>query len=135
MQITITNDHELVMVDDDEMELVLTERYLKQSKLTNKLLTFDSAEKFLGFLDCVASGERRMPALVLMDIRMPTIDGFEAVALIRQNPEFKSIPIIMMFSNSDSESDIRKATEAGADHFQVKPSNGAEFVQFLNSLA
>ncbi|MCB9852558.1 MAG: response regulator [Phycisphaerales bacterium] len=135
MAIKITNDHELVMVDDDEMELVLTERYLRQSKLTNKLLPFSSAEKFLKYLEGVAKGEHRMPALVLMDVRMPTIDGFEAVTLVRRIPQFKTIPIIMMFSNSDAETDIRKALNVGADHYQVKPSNGEEFVEFLNSLA
>lgn len=130
----ILNDHELVVVDDDEMELILTERYLRKSRVTNPLLTFTSGEGFLDYLESVERGEKRMPALVLMDVRMPTIDGFDIVSQVRKRPAFATLPFIMMFSNSDSPSDMRRSREAGADHYQVKPTSGEQFVAFLDSL-
>lgn len=132
--IKITNDHELVMVDDDEMELVLIQRFIRRSRVTNPLMTFRSGDEFLKYLDAVADGRQRMPALVFVDVRMPLMDGFDVVKNVRSRPSFGTMPIIMMFSNSDNQSDIRKAMESGANHYQVKPSNGEAYVALLNSL-
>jgi CheY-like chemotaxis protein len=130
----LKNNNEIVMVDDDTMELRLFERFVAKSNLTNAVLTFDGAERFMSYLDDVEQDTRQMPSLVLIDVRMPGTDGFELVTGIRKKPKFKTTPILMMFSNSDEASDIRRAEAAGANGYRVKPSNGEEYVEFLNSL-
>ena len=132
--IKITSDQILIMVDDDEMELRLFERFVAKSDLSNKVLTFDSGERFLEYLAQVEKDVQPMPGLVLMDVRMPVLDGFDVVSEVRKSPKFRKMPIIMMFSNSNEESDIRRANEVGADGYQVKPSGGEDYIAFLNSL-
>ncbi|HPF40917.1 MAG TPA: response regulator [Phycisphaerae bacterium] len=134
MNIRITNDGEIIVVDDDEMELMLAQRYVERSKLTNPLITFSSGQQVLDHLELVAAGNHKVPALIMMDVRMPMLDGFEVVEKIRAIDQFESIPVIMMFSNSDSESDIRRSKEVGANAYKVKPGGGEEFIAFLNSL-
>lgn len=133
--IKIANDNEIIMVDDDEMEFTIAERYLKKSKLKNKLLTFQGGQPFLDYMQGVKSGEHRIPALVLLDVRMPAMNGFETLRRLRADPAFEDVPIMMMFSNSDLENDVELASELGADYYQVKPQSGDEYVAFLNSLA
>lgn len=133
--IKLANNNEIVMVDDDEMELRLFERFVAKSALTNRVITFDSGEGFLNYLAEIEQAIKPMPSLVLMDVRMPVLDGFDVVKRVREAPVFKTLPIIMMFSNSNEETDIQRAKEAGADSYQVKPSNGNEYIEFLNSLA
>lgn len=134
MGVKLQNANEIVVVDDDELERVLFERYLKKSKLPNNLLAFESGERLLEYLRQVESNAERMPALVVVDARMPTMDGYETIAATRAIPACRSLPMVI-FSNSKSEADVRKSQEVGADHFQEKPPNGDAFVSFLNSLA
>lgn len=131
----IQNDNEIWLIDDDPMELHLAQRFVKLSNLKNELVTFNSAEELFDCLDEVDSGKRQCPALLLVDIRMPRMSGFDVVRRIRQNPAFMDIPIIVMFSNSDRQRDVNEAMEAGANAYQVKPQDGDAYLEVLNSLA
>lgn len=113
---------------------MLAKRYLQMSRVTNPLLTFDHGEDCLDYLKEVESGKHRMPAMLLMDVRMPILDGFDVVKQVRENPFFAALPVVMMFSNSNEEADIRKSKEVGANGYQVKPQSGDEYVKFWNSL-
>lgn len=134
MSVRLANENEIVIVDDDDVELLLAKRFLQRSRVPNDLLCFETGEAFLEHLQEVDAERAPMPALVLIDLRMPTMDGFEVVERIRQNPSFAKLPIVLLFSNSDEPSDIAKAEELGADGFVTKPSGGEEYVEFLNSL-
>lgn len=124
----------IVVVDDDDMERDIFSRVLKQSKLENQLHGLPSGKACLQYLELVATGQEPMPALVLVDIRMPGMDGFELVQTIRSMPQFKDLPIIAMFSNSDAQSDQEKAIQVGANAFHVKPDGIPAYIEFLNSL-
>jgi CheY-like chemotaxis protein len=132
--IKLVNDNEIIMVDDDEMEFMIARRFLKKSKVTNQLVTFDDHREFLTYISQVASGNRPIPALVMLDVRMGSISGFELLQQIRTYSTLKELPIVMMFSNSNLVSDIKRAEDLGANGYQVKPDNGKDFVAFFNSL-
>ena len=131
----LINDNEIILVDDDEAEYLIAEHYLKKSSLRNQLLVMSSGDEFLSYMDEVKSGKKKMPAAVLLDIRMPNMDGFMVLEKLRGNAEFAELPVIIMFSNSDAPSDIDKAYKCGANGYQTKPSEGNAFIQFFNSLA
>lgn len=135
MVTTLANTNEVIFVDDDEVELLLARRYAARSELKNPLLEFHSGEEFLAYMDRVAAGDAPMPALVLIDGRMPSMEGWEVVEELRHRKQFLDIPIAILFSNSDAQSDIDRAMEKGADHYIVKPGNGEEYVELLNSIA
>ena len=77
----------------------------------------------------------RLAALVLLDVRLPVVSGFDILTEVRSHPSFRSLPVMMMFSNSEDEHDIAKSYELGANFYQVKPRDGEEYIEFLNSLA
>lgn len=133
--IKVANHNELILLDDDEMEIDILQRILKRSKLTNPFLGFQVAAEFFDYLEEVKQGNRPMPALVLIDIRMPGMDGFGVVRRVREDEFFKVLPLVVMFSNSDSRRDTEEARRVGAHGFQVKPSGTDAYVEFLNSLA
>lgn len=134
MAARIHDDNELVFVDDDDVELMLIERYLRSSRVPNPLRTFSSGEALIEYLQAIAGQTDRYPSLVLLDVRMPTMDGFEVVEAVRAMPAFTELPMVVMFSNSDRPADRERANQVGADGYVVKPSDGAEYVRFLDSL-
>src|SRR3972149_5728820 len=74
------------------------------------------------------------PDIILLDLKMPEMDGFEVCKIIKSNPETKFIPIVVITSLSDEESHL-KALEAGADDFLIKPFNVNFFIARIKSLA
>ena len=73
------------------------------------------------------------PDLVLMDVMMPLVDGFEACRAIKQNPDTRLIPVVLVTSLDDTDSRVR-GIEAGADDFVSKPFNGVELRARVRSL-
>jgi two-component system response regulator len=130
----LTSPNEIVFVDDDKAELMIATRYLQKSTITNNVLTFISADDFLNYMNDVKSGSHKMPAIVFLDVRMPKMDGFEVLEKLRGEKEFQEFPPVVMLSNSDAPSDIRKAHEKGANAYKTKFPNGEEFIAFFNSL-
>lgn len=70
------------------------------------------------------------PNLILLDIRMPHIDGVQLCTMLRQNPDFDDIPIVML-SGLSTETDINRALDAGADDFLVKPVDDQALVDVI----
>jgi len=124
----------LVVVDDDELEIKMVELYLKRSGVSRDLQSFKSGPAFLDHLGRVESGEAPMPAAVLLDVRMPVMDGFEVLSAVRAREPFQRVPLLLMFSNSKDEKDVRRAHELGADAYQAKPANKEEYMRFFRAL-
>lgn len=134
MDVKIKNKNEIVLVDDDKDETFLLEQFYRMSDLENKLISFQSGKEFLDYMEKVRSDQADMPALVLLDIRMPGMSGFDVLETLRKDEDFVEDPTILMFSNSNAPSDIKKAMELGANGYQTKLSNMQSYISFLNSL-
>jgi len=124
----------IVMVDDNEMDILIAVRCLKRSKLKSRLIGVRSGEAFLEHLDHVERGDEGMPALVLLDINMPGMDGFETLRRVRARAAFRALPIVMMLTNSDSPGDIERSRTLGATGFKTKPLRLEDHVAFFNGL-
>lgn len=130
----LANQNEIIMVDDDQVTLMAAIRYLRKSSISNPVLTFSSGEDLLTYMQDVKAGRYEMPSIILLDVRMPTMDGFEVLDRVRSDEKFKVFPSIVMFSNSETPEDAQKAYEKGANGFQTKFSSGQEFLNFYKSL-
>ncbi|MDQ8193857.1 response regulator [Coraliomargarita sp. SDUM461004] len=124
----------IVVVDDSMVDLTITKRVYERSELKNPLLTFTNGYAFLDYMLSTATGEVPVPAMVLMDINMPELNGFDTIAKLRDRAEFSEIPVIVMLTNSDSNQDAEKAFEVGANGFQTKDFNIDRYTAFFNSL-
>ena len=125
----------VVLVDDSETDLLVATKCYEKSGLPNDLRTLMSGAEFLAYLDAVEAGEEPFPGLVLLDINMPGLDGFEVLRRTRARPAFADLPIFVMLTNSDDPNDIEEAFACGANGFQVKPTRIRDYVAFFESLA
>ncbi len=132
---TSLKENDIILVDDNDIEIMLARANLARSQLRNGLLAFMSGPEFIDHMSQVKAGQQPMPPLVLLDLRMPLMDGFEVLQRIRSEATFSEVPVIMMFSNSDDENDIQKAQQLGAQGYQVKPSSSDGYIAFFNQLA
>jgi len=102
----------ILVVEDDEANQELVTRFLRRSG-HQVLLAVDG---YTG----VTSAQQYVPDLILMDLGLPGIDGYEATRQIKSAPETAHIPIIALTAHTISD-DVRKAIEAGIDAYETKP--------------
>ena len=117
-------------VDDDE-----DDRYLVQEALRSysdcSVTFFNDGESLLA--DLLDSPEEKLPALILLDLDMPRVDGYEVLQTLRTNPNLNFIPILVLIGTRSEES-VRKAYQLGANTFMSKPGSYKEMTQLFQSM-
>ncbi len=114
----------ILLVDDAETILMMERMIL--NKAGYELITAKNGE------DAVSKATAERPDLILMDVVMPKMNGFEACKQIRANDVTKTIPIIMVTTRGEAES-IESGFESGCDEYVTKPINGLEIVSKVKS--
>jgi CheY-like chemotaxis protein len=116
----------ILLVDDDANDVLLLERAFKRTKVSCQLEIVRNGEEAIEYLSgegCYADRETYpWPALVVLDLKMPMMDGFDVLKWWREHGNKGNPPIIVM-SASDQERDVRQAMELGATAYRVKPSD------------
>lgn len=111
----------VLLVEDDDVHALLIEGSLAHARLSNPVLRARSGEDAMDHLRRAATGERAVPALILLDLELPGRSGLEVLAGIRQlNEEVASAPVIMMTASEDGGS-IARAKELGVRGYLIKP--------------
>ena len=125
----------LLVVDDDPVDIAILERCFRKSALaeTHEMIALRSGRELLDYMTEVESATVPMPSIILLDINMPGMNGFEALKTLRSQPPFASIPTIMFVSNSDNPEDVSRANELGADFAEKfdEPALGVKFFDHL----
>jgi two-component system, response regulator len=114
---------EILLVEDNPNDAELTMRALKRGGLANKLMWVKNGEDALDFLfrrGAFAAREDACPRLVLLDLKMPGMDGIEVLRAIKAEDKTRRIPIVVMTS-SQEESDIGQTYDLGVNSYVVKP--------------
>jgi CheY-like chemotaxis protein len=132
--VTICGAGPIILVDDSAGDTLIAKSCYGESRLANPFLAMADCRELLGYLAAVVDGDATMPALVLLDINMPHMNGFEVLAAVRSIPAFADVPVIMMLTNSDNPAEIARASTMGANGFQVKPFDLTAYVAFFDSL-
>ncbi len=114
----------ILLVDDAETILMMERMIL--NKAGYELITAKNGE------DAVTKAAAERPDLILMDVVMPKMNGFEACKQIRANDTTKTIPIIMVTTRGEAES-VESGFESGCDEYVTKPINGLEIVSKVKS--
>jgi DNA-binding response OmpR family regulator len=112
-----------LLVIDDEVDIGETVKIRLEVNGYSVNLAYDG-------LDGIAKAVKTMPDLILLDILMPQVDGFEVCRRLRKIPETQNIPIIMLTAIKSPES-LQKAKEAGAQDYLVKPFENGELVEIV----
>ena len=125
---------ELVMVDDNEAEIMLAYSCFEQSQRAQRWVSFTDPQAFLTYMEEVKTGARAMPRVVLLDINLVVMTGFEVLEKIRADPHFCERPPFIMLTNSGQARDRQRARAAGADEYCQKPDNLDDYVEFFRQL-
>ncbi|MBK5276200.1 MAG: response regulator [Desulfuromonadales bacterium] len=133
------NGHPLtiLLVEDNPDHAVLVMRNLEDFKVANKIIHVDDGQAALDYLYGQGEYADRLrfpiPNLILLDLRLPKVDGLEVLREVKENAELKSIPVVIL-TTSDAERDLVRAYEFGANSFLTKPVDFQEFTNLMRDL-
>ncbi len=134
MQPFTRGDGPIVVVDDDDALILLVKSCYRKSGRTNKLICITESDAFLSYVQDIREKKNEMPEVVLLDINMPKKSGFDILEEIRQIKDFEKVPVIVMFTASDSEADMEKAKKLLANAFFSKPNRIEDYIKFFQQI-
>jgi two-component system response regulator len=120
---------EVLLIEDNPEDAELTIRVLKKNNLANNLVHLQDGEEALEFI--FAKGNNNIPKLILLDLKMPKVDGIEVLKKIKADDEKKIIPVVILTSSKE-ERDIIESYNLGVNAYVVKP---VEFEKFVSAVA
>jgi two-component system, response regulator len=132
-----TEAAEILLVEDNEADSDLALHALQKSKLANRIRVVRDGEEALDFLFCRGQFSNRhfddAPRIVLLDLKLPKIDGLQVLRTLKTDERTKAIPIVMLTSSKE-ESDMVRSYKGGANSYIQKPVNFSEFQEVVRQL-
>ena len=126
----------ILLAEDNPKDVELTLEALDQHNLANKVVAVKDGIEVLEFLRYEGRFKlrnRENPAVLLLDIKMPRMDGIELLQIIRNDMALKFLPIVMLTSSRE-ESDLIRSYELGANAFVVKPVDFQNFIDVIKQI-
>lgn len=133
----MTRDVIILIADDDAGHVRLIEKNLIRAGLGNPIERFENGQAILDFLfRRRADGRARSPEkpyLLLLDIRMPQVDGVEVLRQIKQDPALRRMPVIML-TTTDDPREVQRCHQLGCNNYIVKPVDYDKFAEAIRQL-
>ena len=126
----------ILLVEDNPHDLELTLVALDRSQLANEVIVLRDGAEALDYLFRRNAYAERLdgnPAVLLLDLKLPKVDGLQVLDAIRQSEELRSIPVVMLTSSRE-EPDLSRAYQLGVNAYVVKPVEFKEFVSAISDL-
>jgi len=133
----IENDFEILLVEDNPRDAELTMRALKKRHLTNKLIWVKDGAEALAFLFGTGTPDGQAachhPKVILLDLKLPKIDGLEVLRQFKANATSRTIPVVVLTSSRE-EQDVVRSYQLGVNSYIVKPVNFDNFSEAVAQL-
>jgi len=127
----------ILLVEDNADDEALTVRALKKNKIGNKVYVVRDGVEALDFLFCTNAYADRdphdMPRLILLDIKLPKMDGLEVLRRIRADKRTQLLPVVLLTSSKE-EQDLIESYKSGANSYIRKPVDYTQFVEYVGQL-
>lgn len=133
----VTNRVEILLIEDNMDDAELAIRALRKANINHNLIHLKNGAEALEFLFGTGEFKDRdltnTPKVILLDLKMPKVDGLEVLAQIKTNELTKSIPVVVLTSSKEHP-DIKQAYSLGANSYIVKPVEFDEFTKVISDL-
>ncbi|MFH0990118.1 MAG: response regulator [bacterium] len=126
----------ILLAEDDPRDQELTLAVLGQQNLVNEVAVANDGEEALDYLyrrGKFSARQEGNPAVVVLDLKMPKVDGLEVLKQIRSDPQLKTLPVVIL-SSSREEGDLRNTYDLGVNAYVVKPVDFREFSNKVKQL-
>ena len=131
------NEVEILLVEDSPGDAELTIRALRRNKIAHEIQVVEDGVEALDFLFCRGShGDRSFshpPKLVLLDLKLPKVDGLEVLQAIRADERTRAIPVVI-FTSSKQQKDVIKGYKLGVNAFVQKPVDFEQFGEAIRQI-
>ncbi|MFH1396968.1 MAG: response regulator [Candidatus Omnitrophota bacterium] len=125
---------EILLVEDNPNDVELTLRALKKNNLANKVLVVTDGAQALDFIFCTGAyterGAANNPKIVLLDLKLPKMNGIEVIRKIKSDKKTKDIPVVVLTS-SEEEKDVTESYGLGVNSYIVKPVDFTKFAKVV----
>jgi len=116
----------ILLVEDRAIDIDLTRRAFERRKILNPLQVARDGEEAIAFFDRWEAGEL-LPICILLDLRMPKMNGLEVLRRLKRHPKFSTIPVVVLTTSSE-DGDVAEAYKLGCNSYIVKPVDFKKFV-------
>lgn len=121
------SERPILLVEDNPMDVDLTLRAFKRRRVTNTIHVARDGEEALAWLPRWEAGEP-WPAVILLDLKLPRVDGLEVLRQLKQHPRLRAIPVVVLTTSGEC-ADVQAAYQLGVNSYIVKP---VEFEKFMD---
>jgi CheY-like chemotaxis protein len=127
----------ILLVEDNPSDVELTRRALQKSHIANELIVAEDGQEVLEYLfnDAPLAGRNMddLPALILLDLKLPKVDGLQVLRRIRANERTSRLPVVILTTSSE-EQDVAQSYDFGANSYIRKPVDFKQFVDAVQHL-
>jgi CheY-like chemotaxis protein len=124
----------ILLVEDNPSDIALTQRALAKSHISNQLVIAEDGQEALDYLFGTGQHTGRdvneLPTLILLDLKLPRVDGLEVLRQVRADPRTHRLPVVILTTSSE-EQDMAQSYDLGANSYIRKP---VDFIQFANAV-
>jgi two-component system, response regulator len=132
-----TNEIEILLVEDNQDDLDMALRALRKANLTNRIQAVRDGAEALEFIFCEGAFTGRRfenpPKVILLDLKLPKIDGMDVLKRIKNDPRTKMIPVVILTSSKEQR-DVIESYNLGVNSYIVKPVNFEQFAMAVQEL-
>jgi CheY-like chemotaxis protein len=132
-----TEEVEILLVEDNPDDLDMTLHALRKMKLANHIQLARDGVEALDFIFCrgphAARSIEDMPRVILLDLKLPRLDGLEVLRRLKADPRTQGIPVVMLTSSKE-QSDVDQSYKLGANSYIVKPVDFEQFAEAVQNL-
>ena len=132
-----TTELDILLVEDNQDDMALALHALERGKLANKIVVVRDGEDALDFLFCRGAFAHRSfdhpPKLILLDLKLPKVDGLEVLKQVKSDPRTKAIPVVIMTSSKE-ERDLVASYHSGANSYIQKPVDFDQFREVVKTV-
>jgi CheY-like chemotaxis protein len=130
----IASAHPILLVEDNPMDIDFALQAFEESRIGNPVVVCRDGEEAMAFvLAHTSPQDPQLPAVVLLDLHLPKVDGIDVLKLAREHPTWKRIPFVVLTS-SRQDTDISRAYDLGANSYIVKPVSFSAFAEVVRQI-